>query len=60
VLYINTSSSEQKTVTLKNIIERETNETISNQRSDVQALPSVGTVKRTDFKMNHWITEDIR
>lgn len=39
---------------------RETTETISNQTSDIQALPSVETVKQTGFKMKHWITEDIR
>lgn len=33
---------------------------ISSQRSDVQELPSDGTVKLTDFKINHWIIEDVR
>lgn len=59
MLYTNTSHGEQKRLAL-NIIDGETNEIISNQRSDVQAQPSVGTVKQTDFKMNLWIVEVIR
>lgn len=45
VFYINKSNGVQKRISLKDVIEREKNEMISSQSSDVQELPSVGTVK---------------